>query len=117
MKCVQDPEYILTQTLIALCYSYLKSDSVSIDLLPIRLEKLIQFFKDRSDYIEQNREFYNSQKRTFLQYSGTEFGDDPYFNHKNLTHPSYQIHPYLFNFVKKTNLGYPMANLFHLAFS
>ena len=117
VKCVQDPEYILTQILIALCYSYLKSDSASIDLLPIRLEKLIQFFKNRSDYIEQNREFYSSQKRTFLQYSGTEFGDDPYFNHKNLTHPSYQIHPYLFNFVKKTNLGYPIANLFHLAFS
>lgn len=28
--------------------------------------------------------------------------DDPYYNYKNLTHPSYQIHPFLWNFTEKT---------------
>lgn len=34
-----------------------------------------------------------------------------------MTHASYQIHPYLYNFVEKSNLSYPIANSFHLAFT
>jgi len=53
----------------------------------------------------------------FKQYSGTSVGADPYYNHINMTHASYQIHPYLYNFVEKSKLSYPIANSFYLAFT
>jgi len=36
-----------------------------------------------------------------LTYGGRDFCYDPYYNINNQTHPSYQIHPYLWNFVEK----------------
>lgn len=43
------------------------------------------------------------QYNMFLKYNGTEIGWNPYFNWKNETHSSYQVHPYLYNFVEHNN--------------
>lgn len=37
----------------------------------------------------------------FLTYGGQDICYDPYYNIKNKVHSSYQIHPFLWNFVKK----------------
>ena len=52
-----------------------------------------------------------------MKYNGTLVGYDPFYNFKNKTHSSYQIHPYLYNFVEKSNVAYPLANTFFVAFS
>ena len=38
-----------------------------------------------------------------MTYGGRDFCWDPYYNIKNQTHPTYQVHPYLWNIVKKMN--------------
>lgn len=43
------------------------------------------------------------QYNMFLKYNGTEIGWNPYYNWKNETHSSYQIHPYLYNFIEHNN--------------
>jgi hypothetical protein len=50
-----------------------------------------------------DHDIYKKYKDMFLTYGGRSFCYDPYYNMKNVTHPSYQIHPYLWNFVKKMN--------------
>lgn len=52
------------------------------------------------------------QTDIFLNYSGTSIGYDPYYNYKNVTHSSYQIHPYLYGFVEHTGLSFPVMNAF-----
>ena len=44
---------------------------------------------------------YLEREKLFLTYSGRDFCYYPYFNYQNVTHPSYQIHPFLWNFVAK----------------
>lgn len=39
-----------------------------------------------------------------LSYFGNRFGYRPWLNFKNKTHPSYQIHPCLYNFVRYANI-------------
>lgn len=56
-----------------------------------RLQQLNFFENDR----------YNFNKDKFLTYGGKDFCHDQYYNMQNVVHPSYQIHPYLWNFVKK----------------
>lgn len=46
-------------------------------------------------------DIYKKYHQMFLTYGGRDFCYDPYYNIKNQTHPSYQIHPYLWNFVEK----------------
>ncbi len=46
-------------------------------------------------------DLYKSYNQLFLSYGGREFCYDPYYNIKNQTHPSYQIHPYLWGFTEK----------------
>jgi hypothetical protein len=60
---------------------------------------------------------YTKQKEIYLKYNGTEIGYDPFYNYKNMAYSSYQIHPYLYNFIEKTNLVYPLANNFFVTFS
>jgi len=54
---------------------------------------------DRLNFFDHD--IYRKYKDMFLTYGGRDFCYDPYYNMKNVTHPSYQIHPYLWNFVKK----------------
>ena len=46
-------------------------------------------------------DLYKKYNQMFLTYGGRDFCYDPYYNINNQTHPSYQIHPYLWNFVEK----------------
>ena len=48
-----------------------------------------------------DHKIYKSWVDLFLTYGGRSFCYDPYYNMRNVTHPSYQIHPYMWNFVKK----------------
>lgn len=48
-----------------------------------------------------NNDQYNEDKKIYLTYGGQEFAYYPYYNLKNKTHSSYQIHPFLWNFVEK----------------
>src|SRR5574344_1722914 len=48
-----------------------------------------------------------------LTYGGLSTCYFPYYNHKNVTHPSYQIHPYLYNFIEHISYNYPVANTFY----
>lgn len=46
---------------------------------------------------------YQDYQKLFMTYGGRDFCWDPYYNIKNQTHPTYQVHPYLWNVVKKMN--------------
>lgn len=48
----------------------------------------------------------------FLKFNGQDLAYSPYHNIKNKTHSSYQIHPYLYNFVKASNIISPLKNGF-----
>lgn len=52
----------------------------------------LNFFED---------DVYKSYQKLFMTYGGRDFCWDPYYNIKNQTHPTYQVHPYLWNIVKK----------------
>lgn len=59
---------------------------------------------------------YEESHELYLKYNGTDIGYDPFYNHENQAYSSYQIHPYLYNFVEKLNVVYPLANSFFVAF-
>ena len=48
----------------------------------------------------------------FENYSNSDYGKYPFYNHKNVTHSSYQVHPYLYNLVEITKYIYPIKNAF-----
>ena len=54
---------------------------------------------DRLNFFEHD--IYQSWHNVFLTYGGQDFCYDPYYNIKNMAHPSYQIHPFLWNLVQK----------------
>lgn len=68
-----------------------------------------EFSEIKSEDISDNRVSarYNDisayQHEMFLKYNGTNIGWNPYFNWKNETHSSYQIHPYLYGFIEHNN--------------
>ena len=74
-------------------------------------------YKQQITEVCENLDTIQSLNSTFLKYSGTSNGGDPYVNIKNQTHSSYQIHPYLYNFVEYTNVAYPLANTFYASFT
>lgn len=43
---------------------------------------------------------YLRQKEMFLTYGGRSFCYYPYYNIKNVVHSSYQVHPFLWNFIR-----------------
>lgn len=80
--------------------SALRKDIVTVDdtygrTVQSLIEERIRFYDITQD------EQYNDKYSMFLTYGGQEVCYYPYFNYKNITHPSYQIHPYLWNFVTK----------------
>lgn len=68
---------------------------------------LMQDLYDELNYRDDTR--YANAEKMFKTYSGVyEAGDparrvahDPYYNLKNQTHPSYQIHPFMWKFIEK----------------
>lgn len=51
---------------------------------------------------------YLRQKGLFLTYGGRSFCYYPYYNFKNITHSSYQVHPFIWNFIRR-DLAYGIA--------
>lgn len=49
------------------------------------------------------------------KYIGTKEGDYPFYNFKNQTHPSYQIHEYIFGLTKYINDTFSLDNLYNAA--
>lgn len=47
---------------------------------------------------------YNAQYDFYLSYTGRDESKFPYYNIKNVTHASYQIHPYLNQFIEESEL-------------
>jgi hypothetical protein len=47
---------------------------------------------------------YLSAYELFKTYGGTSACYDPYYNYKNIAHPSFQVHPFLWNFVEATGV-------------
>lgn len=85
-------------------------------LLTQKLNAVIEDFQSDIVYISSQIPFYDKSYEIYLKYNGTDIGYDPFYNYKNTAYSSYQIHPYLYNFVEKSNLLYPLANNFFIAF-
>ena len=67
----------------------LSTDSILSDAVEDRIRQL--------DY--RNMDEYVSQLSLYHMYNGLCANSDIYYNYKNVTHPSRQYHPYLWNFV------------------
>lgn len=76
------------------------SDEVSSDLDSIAgIEAVVSSRLGELNFFQHSN--YNQYKELFLTYGGKDLCYDPYYNIKNQVHPSYQLHPYLWNFVRK----------------
>lgn len=64
-------------------------------------EDTVQDRIDELNYFEYSQ--YDQDYRMFLTLAGKDICYYPYYNFKNIIHPSYQIHPFLWNFVEKTS--------------
>lgn len=60
---------------------------------------------------EQLIEFRNYKTSLYKKYSGLSTGSEPFFNIKNIKHPSYQIHPVIQNFTYSDEFDYPIDNI------
>ena len=82
-----------------------RADSPETD--SVIISEVIDEVKEKDINDSRVKERYDAisayQYNMFLKYSGTEIGWNPYFNWKNETHSSYQVHPYLYNFVEYNN--------------
>lgn len=85
-------------------------------LLTEKLDAIEQDLSAQVSYISGQIPFYDESHEIYLKYNGTDIGYDPFYNYKNTAYSSYQIHPYLYNFVEKSNLVYPLANNFFISF-
>lgn len=111
------PEYNFTLDMLKLARrNYLKTDLSSKQQLPNALQDVIKKMENDQTYVSSQISVYQANKEIYLKYNGTDIGYDPFYNYKNQTYSSYQIHPYLYNFVEKSNIAYPLANNFFVAF-
>jgi len=55
---------------------------------------------------------YLRQKEMFLTYGGRNFCYYPYYNIKNVVHSSYQVHPFIWNFIKRDDIYGIATNTF-----
>lgn len=71
--------------------------------------------------IENDIETYNSalstryeqQSQLILKYHGDDVAYYPWYNYKNTDYPTFQSHPYLYNFVEHSQEEYPIENAFY----
>lgn len=112
-------EYKDTSSIINLAVSVyvpMISDDSS-RLLVDKFDSLADQLSNEINYIESNKDHYDESHQIYLKYNGTEIGYDPFYNYKNMAYSSYQIHPYLYNFIEKSNIEYPLAEAFFNSFS
>ena len=91
------------------------SDDVNVNMLNLVEDKItsIDFYNNQS---------YKDDTQLMHAYGGLSDSYDPYYNHKNKTHPSFQIHPFMYNFVEKPstrvqNITRQFTNLFYSDFN
>lgn len=82
--------------------TYLSSAENFEDRVKKRIEEL-NFF---------DNETYLHKMELYKTYSGSGNGYDPYYNHKNVGHSSYQLHPFLWNFIECQNYNKPISLAF-----
>ena len=88
--------------------SYMYNNDYSIEYeinqkydLLINHENMISAIDNRlSDINFFNFDYYKEQINFYNTYAYNVSSYNPYFVHKNKTHPSYQVHPYLYNFIE-----------------
>ena len=94
--------------LVPLSASYSEYEAV-FDSQYIAFTSILDKLMDLLEYTRYGS--FSESRMMFKNYTGITaktisseqlIADDPYYNHKNLTHPSYQIHPFLWNFTEKT---------------
>lgn len=116
-KIPELPEYQNMMNLIDISrMKYLYNELSTEILLLDKFDEIKNKLNSDIDYISVQMPHYYAQKEIYLKYNGTSIGYDPFYNHKNLAYSSYQIHPYLYNFVEKSNIIYPLANNFFVTF-
>lgn len=71
-----------------------------------RVEKRIQ----ELNFLENETYLYKME--LYKTYSGGTKGYDPYYNHKNIQHSSYQLHPFLWNFIEVQKYHKPISIAF-----
>ena len=84
-------------------YADILKNSVSSSLdLSVNFEDAVQDKIDSLNYFAFDA--YNANYEIFKTYSGIPDAYTPYYNYKNVTHPSYQIHPFLWKFVEASKI-------------
>lgn len=63
----------------------------------------------------RNNDVFKYRQQIFNQYTGNINGNTPYYYMENVRHPSFMLHPYLFNYVEFDNFKYPIENIYNLA--
>lgn len=63
------------------------------------------------NFNEKDEQWRKYKNKLFKKYSGLSSSDYSFYNIKNQRHPSYQIHPYIKNFVDTDNIDYPIGNI------
>lgn len=112
------PAYIEITTLLDLAKNqFAKSVKDEGMLLTEKLDMIEQDLNAQISHISSQIPFYDKSHEIYLKYNGTDIGYDPFYNYKNTAYSSYQIHPYLYNFIEKSNFIYPLANNFFISFS
>ena len=71
--------------------------------IPGKLSSMTKFEDEISSKIDELDYFkwddYKDNYEIFRTYIGSSDGYEPFYNHKNITHASYQIHPFLWKFI------------------
>lgn len=93
-------EYINSLKFKVQAYANVISNEISNNINSIQgLDFEVSSRLQQLNFFENDK--YKFNKDMFLTYGGKDFCYDQYYNMQNTVHPSYQIHPYLWNFVKK----------------
>ena len=105
---IADDEYLdkiapAASELIARLAQYVNSVYPLPDAVNKRLRELYYF--DEPSYIRQ--------KEMFLTYGGRSFCYYPYYNLKNVVHSSYQVHPFLWNFIRRESASNVVRKTFY----
>lgn len=81
----------------------------------VKFEDAIDAKVEELDYF--NWDSYRENYEVFRTYSSSPVGYEPYYNHKNLTHSSYQIHPFLWRFIRTSKMKEIMSRSFDSFFN
>lgn len=90
--------------------TYMSADNVSGIVYPYELELSSSLSAKTAEEISL---LSSNQEQIFLRYHGNDIAYFPYYNIKNATHPSYQVHPYMPRFIEYTDIYFVINNAFN----